>query len=399
MKKNLIEKINKFCSYLNDWENKKDYYVNELLPNWVDCYISGLTIEARTLFLEIRQETSVDEWNNIIKLIVEIKEHYDDIIKQNEINTRKDKLDSLFKKLKQNYNFDGFIHTTNFDNFINIMYSDAIYSRNYIEKHHIEHTEIALPQVIEKTNHFYKNYVRFYWRVKTPTNFRNEGIKPKIALKYNNFAHSANPVIFIFEPKIAFDENTLFTNVNAAIHDVEAKPIPDSSFDFRHIFHCGSIEDEFLKTKIIPARCAEFLYPKEISIKKCSKIIFRNIADYERAILILGYKDERFCVDEHQFLNNWLSVSTYKYKITSDNINLQISYNFGNELYQKGYSLIDFSHNFKFLDNSEQEIINYKKELNRFDRDINFECKINQNYKMLCYYIDNIECIRIKIND
>ena len=62
MKKRLLEKINRFCSYLTDWENKREYYIKEFLPQIVDYNFSGLDSEARILFLEIREETNAEEY-------------------------------------------------------------------------------------------------------------------------------------------------------------------------------------------------------------------------------------------------------------------------------------------------------------------------------------------------
>lgn len=321
---------------------------------------------------------------------------------------REQQLLNLFHELENKYDFQGFVHSTSFENFINIMKSNRIYCRNHIKNCNIKSSEIALDEVINKTRDRYKNYVRFYWRNHTPTYYRCEGIKPKKALVGNYKAHSPNPVIFLFNYKIAFNEKTYFTNKNAATFEHECCNIPNNSFNFDYIFHNEPFRNDEDKTEIIHARCAEFLHPDQISLDDCSDIFFRNKADYDRATLMFG-QDERFYVSKGEFYNHWLRVSnysytinTYEYKLSTlkrNKINLQIEYNFGEEFIKNKYNLSDFSHEVVFFDECGQETESYIIEPNSEAKEIRFGCSIRQNYSIMCYYIDNYECIRIKIDD
>ena len=78
----IINKIKKFCSYLTDWEEKKDYYVNDFLPQIMIPDFTGLSTEERSLFLEIYRETNAIEWKNLISTIIYIKEHSSDSSKR-----------------------------------------------------------------------------------------------------------------------------------------------------------------------------------------------------------------------------------------------------------------------------------------------------------------------------
>lgn len=55
MNKDLINKIYEFTKYLEDYPNKKDYYIKEFLPEILDYNFTNLNKEARELFLEIRE--------------------------------------------------------------------------------------------------------------------------------------------------------------------------------------------------------------------------------------------------------------------------------------------------------------------------------------------------------
>ena len=69
MNKELRSKIYEFTKYLKDWDNNKTYYVEELLPEILNYNFADLDKNARKIFLEIRDETNPQEWNNIIKEI------------------------------------------------------------------------------------------------------------------------------------------------------------------------------------------------------------------------------------------------------------------------------------------------------------------------------------------
>ena len=109
MNKDLRDKIYEFTKYLNDWETKKVYYVDELLPEILNYKFTNLDKKAKELFLEIRDLTNATEWNNIIDIIVDIKENYEDFLlkeklKLIEIEVQKRKnIEDLKKKYIKSY--------------------------------------------------------------------------------------------------------------------------------------------------------------------------------------------------------------------------------------------------------------------------------------------------------
>lgn len=306
----------------------------------------------------------------------------------------------FFKELKTKYNFQGFIHTTSFENFIKIMKCGYIYSRKYINNNQVCHNDIALKDVIETTEEEIKEYVRFYWRVKTPTNYDNEGIKPKSALIDNYEAHSPNPVILVFKNEIILNNNVKFTPINArSIHSKLYENCQNNYiFKWDYIFHNTPIYQEEDKTSIIRSRNAEILYPKLISTDFIYRIIFRSKADYDRANFYLG-NDKRFCIDCTQFFENWLYLKDYKIKTSPQYINIQFQYSFGNEFKTRyNCNLGEYSHEIAFFDKNNNCI--YRLNINELIvKNPTIEIINNYNYKILCYYIDKIECIRTKIND
>lgn len=82
MNKELRSKIYEFTKYLKDWDNNKTYYVEELLPEILNYNFADLDKNARKIFLEIRDETNPQEWNNIINIIIQVKENYEQILQE-----------------------------------------------------------------------------------------------------------------------------------------------------------------------------------------------------------------------------------------------------------------------------------------------------------------------------
>ncbi|MDO9592633.1 MAG: DarT ssDNA thymidine ADP-ribosyltransferase family protein, partial [Erysipelotrichaceae bacterium] len=156
---------------------------------------------------------------------VEIKKKIDDYEmkkiqeaeRQNEIKiNRKRKLEEdnkFIKKLKKEfidmlkseYQFEGFHHYTDFSNFINIENIGFLLSRNEAKKNGF--IDAAEQSVINKTNPVVMNFVRFYYKEKTPTIYDNEGIKVD-----NCTPHMPIPVLLIFNEDIINYEDVAYTS-------------------------------------------------------------------------------------------------------------------------------------------------------------------------------------------
>ena len=289
----------------------------------------------------------------------------------------------LFDYLEEKYKFEGFVHTTNFDNFVQIMKKEFIYSRSELNRQQIQNTEIALQDIINKTPSDIMEYVRFYWRAKTPTNFKNEGIKPSRVLNFFDWsAHSPIPVIIIFDKNIALHNDVKFTNGNASSkYTLITEDLSSNSkyFSWANIFHEGIINNLNYTREITNNKNAELLYPTKISTQYIKKIIFRTEIDKLNAEQILG-KDKRFVVDNNNFYNNFLYVKDIGEYFIKFSIKLS-EYTHTLKIF-KGEKLINIVFLNKFINDSNHFSQTYPlKDLNDFD--------------YICYNIDDIECFRI----
>lgn len=388
-----LSNIHKLRDYIPQIQ---DFLIKEKVEKFVKSVITSKNYKITINSLE-QKRLEREKQEIAQKKRLKILEEERRIKREEQEIAKKKRLKALFKKLEEYFNFQGFIHSTDFENFIKIMKDNKIFCRKYLEDNNLVVDDIALREVIDNTSDRIKNYVRFYWRTKTPTNYRNEGIKPKSVLVDNNKAHSPNPVIFVFDYKIALNTNVRFTDKNAGAYSSSFDCEPNQKYNFNYIFHDSSLlgYDETERKSIIQSRCAEFLYPHELSLDYVKKIVFRNQADYDRAVLRFG-NDNRFCIDESQFINHWLKVKTYELKIQNNIIYLKINFNFGKELMR--FNLNDFNHKICLLNKFEKEVKRIDI-INQYNNEINCKIANNIEYSELCYYIDDIECIRVKLND
>ncbi len=236
------------------------------------------------------------------------KEEYQNeaIRKELEVAERKVKIEvdyknKLIQHLKDSYKYDGFYHYTDISNFINIMKTGNLYSRNKAAA--LGFTDAADHLVLSHTNKYIMDYVRFFYKEKTPTLYRNEGIKSD-----NMRPHMPIPVLLIFNENIIQNPGVAFLSGGGGNpNSVFTKDISEAkNFDWKVIFYRGPIpryENDLISVgndssgaSITNKKNAEFLYPDEIDIKYIKRIIFRAPADMKTAECLLG-KNELFELD------------------------------------------------------------------------------------------------------
>ena len=238
------------------------------------------------------------------------------------------KLKAFINQLKAKYNFKGLYHFTDFKNLKSIIETGCLKSRAECQNSEIDFLDAANEDVIEHTKRDIKKCVRFYYKEKTPTLYKNEGIKVD-----NAKPHIPLPVYLLFDYELILLENTVFASCNAASAYVNFGKNFDffKTMDWDKIFHRGSlhIEDTPLKREIISKRHAELLGLQDISLNYLNKIFFRSKADYKRAINLFGEND-KLEVDASLFNCNNNYIEDYKleiYKQTQKTIDINLVFN------------------------------------------------------------------------
>ena len=135
-------------------------------------------------------------------------------------------------------------------------------------------------EVLDQTDEQWKDYVRLYFRPRTPTQHQIEGFRPAGSLGSLG-KHMPVPVVFLFDAKdILTRKTTQFSNGNLAAH-----PIPGDDADyfeaipFQKVYHDSPMA-EAEKANIKFHRCAEVIIPQELKLDALKFVYCRSEAEH-----------------------------------------------------------------------------------------------------------------------
>lgn len=261
----------------------------------------------------------------------------------------------LIENLREKYKYEGFHHYTDITNLYKIIKTGKLLSRNRAIE--LGFTDAADHNVLSHTNYHIMNYVRFFYKEKTPTIYKNEGIKLD-----NSNPHMPIPVLLLFDekiiqhPEVAYlsggggNPNSIFTrDISTALN-----------FDWCVIFYRGpiprydneipSIGNDSSGASITNKKNAEFLYPTEIDTKYIRKIIFRAPADKKMAEEILG-RNDLFFVDYDRLKFNYNNNFLYDYEIVPQCNDFLIALRFDRDFEEYHHELCIY-----YLDNTTEKL-------------------------------------------
>jgi hypothetical protein len=109
-------------------------------------------------------------------------------------------------------------HFTDLTNAVEILKSGAIYSRQQAHNLGVMHNDNASANVINNTNVDHTRFARLYFRPRTPTQFRNEGIRGRQPVDERwEGSHCPVPIFFCFDAvEILLRDDVFFSNGNMA---------------------------------------------------------------------------------------------------------------------------------------------------------------------------------------
>ena len=215
----------------------------------------------------------------LLKLSKDTETEYE--ITDIQIHSERDKkIQQLILMLRENYNFEGFIHTTELNNFKSIIKEGRLISRNSLLSRKINFKDRANHDVLLGTNDYVKSCCRFYYTYDTPTNYR---------------ACYGKKVSMVFDEALAYNSKAKFAPQNACFGKFSCQIENVLKYDWEGIFERGchssskyskQYEGEELKRKIVATRNAEFLIYGEVPISFIKKIIVydKNVYEEMRSI-------------------------------------------------------------------------------------------------------------------
>ena len=179
-------------------------------------------------------------------------------------------------------------HYTSIENAVNILERGSLYSRKYMEDNEGKFHNGASPEIINQTNQEWKEYVRLYFRPRTPTMYSNEGFRPNADWQYG--AHCPVPVCFLFDSKqVLTQEGVLFSDGSLASSNpsVYSTAVDYSNLPFEKIYHDSYFSQED-KPTILFHRQAEIIVKNELNLEALNKVFCRSEAEYRTLQFLLN---------------------------------------------------------------------------------------------------------------
>lgn len=208
------------------------------------------------------------------------------------LKTFQQKLKKQFQTGYQNWWSNYIFHFTNIDNAASILNTGCLYSRNMAVKCGLMKNDNADKTVIhDKTPISHKDYARFYFAAKTPTQYHNEGIKTKKELTHG--AHCPVPVFFLFDfISVLSIDGVEFSGGNIANSGVDIyRDIANlEKLEFDKIYKDGSSRDRHETY----CRHAEVLVRDSLQLdnKVLKHILVRSEAERETLLFLLNEKQK-----------------------------------------------------------------------------------------------------------
>ncbi len=173
-------------------------------------------------------------------------------------------------------------HVTDIRNVPSIIASNRLFCRSLAMSKRLMVTDNASPEIIAQTRSQVHDNVRLYFRPRTPTFFRNEGIRPRGMRELG--AHCPSPVALLFDAKQVLGmSDTHFSDGNLASGRCAATG-NDVSFlrqiPFQTVYHDLSFSPDE-RDEIVFRRHAEVIVPQELSLEGLRYLVTRSYAEFE----------------------------------------------------------------------------------------------------------------------
>lgn len=178
-------------------------------------------------------------------------------------------------------------HHTDVRNAARALSEGHLVSRRMVESRKALAVDSASPEVMGNTAAWVKDYVRLYFRPRTPTQYRWEGIRSRAEL-YHGAAHCPVPVFFLFDSgEVLTRAECRFSNGNLGANNVQVGDSVDflQSLDFQKIYSVGPHDRA---DKSIPfSRNAEVIVKNQLPLHALEKIVTRTPAERQTLLSLL----------------------------------------------------------------------------------------------------------------
>jgi hypothetical protein len=183
-------------------------------------------------------------------------------------------------------------HVYRFDDIVTvaeILRSGTLLSRGECKRRGIRHRDQANTQIIENTKHLHR-FVRLFFRPRTPTQYRMEGIHPQSEVEKNSGAHCPVSVFLVFSSiEVLTRKDAIFTD-GSPTRKQEYSSGKNVDFlrtiPFRKVYHDGGMGGD--AREITFRRHAEILIPAALDLDGVLHIVCREDPERRTLLHLLG---------------------------------------------------------------------------------------------------------------
>lgn len=219
-------------------------------------------------------------------------------------------------------------HFTNILNAVSIIEKEYIFGRSLAINKSLMASDNASSNIIEITNEEVARYARLYMRPKTPTQYYNEGYKPKHIRDSDLNANCPIPIFFILDAEKVLSMNNVYFVEKGLAGDSYKRELLLSGADnfaklnFDKIFHNGPYDQG---NDIKKYRHTEVIREEGIPITKVIKgIACRSAAERQTLLYLLKRRSEEkynkykniisYKPDIDLFYNNGIFIKSVRYE-------------------------------------------------------------------------------------
>ena len=211
---------------------------------------------------------------------------------------------------------DYLFHVTDIQNAVAILREGVLLSRHGAIRQGLMVTDNASGEIIAQTESRWKDYVRLYFRPRTPTHYQSEGFRPPGQRVYE--AHCPVPICLLFDSySVLAQVGSLFSNGNlAADADVFEATDDLEQLPFDRIYHDSWFGPENRGT-IVFHRNAEVAVPAQLGLGALRFVGCRSQAEYESFLHLLPPRAQMRWADKiglaprmHLFNKRWTFVES-----------------------------------------------------------------------------------------
>ena len=180
------------------------------------------------------------------------------------------------------------------ENTAKILNSGKLLSRALAEERRCIVKDSASPRHLENMTDRQRRLVRLYFRPCTPTQFRNEGIRPETKIKYQ--AHMPVPVHLLFSVRLLSEQGVRFSRGRLAPQtDIGKSAEFLASMNFARIYHDGAVgsHGDQDRPMILNARHSEVLVADWLVLDHLKHIVCRSAAERDTLLNLLDSDAKR----------------------------------------------------------------------------------------------------------